>query len=96
MFPLKFGENSTNLANMAYEEKIWLWPHLKYGHLNFHSLKLLTSKESVYGFPKVEEHKEICEGCAKGKHARDNSPRGKAWRAHYPLHLVHFDICHPM
>ena len=41
MFPLMFGEHNNHLANMAYEEKSWLW-HLRYGHLNFHSLKLLT------------------------------------------------------
>jgi hypothetical protein len=39
MFPLMFGEHNNHLANMAYEEKSWLW-HLRYGHLNFHSLKL--------------------------------------------------------
>jgi hypothetical protein len=51
MFPLMFGEHNNHLANMSYEEKNWLW-HLKYGHLNFHSLKLLTSKELVYGLLK--------------------------------------------
>jgi hypothetical protein len=43
---------------MAYEEKSWLW-HLRYGHLNFHSLKLLTSKELVYGLPKVQKTQRI-------------------------------------
>ena len=95
MFPLMFGEHNNHLANMAYEEKSWLW-HLRYGHLNFHSLKLLTSKELVYGLPKVQEQKDICEGCAKGKHAREKISKGNAWRAHYPLQLVHSDICGPM
>ena len=80
---------------MTYENKNCLW-HLRYGHSNFYSLKLLTSKELVYGFPKVEEHKEVCDGCARGKHAREKFPRGKAWRAHYPLQLVHYDICVPI
>lgn len=31
-----------------------------------------------------------------GKHARQRFPIKKAWRASYPLQLVHFDICGPM
>ena len=53
MFPLRFDEHNNTLANMAYEDSSWLW-HLRYGHLNFHSLKLLTSNALVFGFPKVE------------------------------------------
>eukprot|EP00253_Pinus_taeda_P031276 PITA_31276 len=67
-----------------------------YGHLNFKSLKFLTSHALVSGLPKVEEHKEVCEGCAKGKNARERFPKGSAWRAHHPLQLVHLDICGPM
>ena len=95
MFPLRFDEHNNNLANMAYEDSSWLW-HLRYGHLNFQSLKFLTSHALVSGLPKVEEHKEVCEGCAKGKHARERFPKGSAWRAHHPLQLVHSGICGPM
>ena len=84
MFPLKFGQNDNQLVNMAYEDKSWLW-HLRYGYLNFNSLKNLTSNALVIGLPKVEEHKQICEGCAKGKHAMESFPKGNAWRAQYPL-----------
>ena len=86
MFPLKFGQNDNQLVNMAYEDKSWLW-HLKYGHLNFNSLKNLTSNALVLGLPKVEEHKQICEGCAKGKHSRESFPKGNAWRVQHPLYL---------
>jgi hypothetical protein len=88
MFPLMFGEHNNHLANMAYEEKSWLW-HLRYGNLNFQRMKLLTSKELVYGLTKVQEQKDICEGCAKRQHAREKFSKGNAWRAHYPLQLVH-------
>eukprot|EP00253_Pinus_taeda_P028318 PITA_28318 len=57
MFPLRFDEHNNNLANMAYEDSSWLW-HLRYGHLNFQSLKFLISHALVSGLPKVEEHKE--------------------------------------
>ena len=69
MFPLKFCDNENQLVNMAYEDKSWLW-HLRYGHLNFSSLKSLTSNALVLRIPKVENHKQICEECTKGKHAR--------------------------
>jgi len=95
MFPLRFDEHNINLANMAYEDSSCLW-HLRYGHLNFQSSKFPTSHALVSGLPKVEEHKEVCEGCAKGKHARERFPKGSAWRAHHPLQLVHSDICGPM
>ena len=88
MFPLRFDEHSNTFANMAYEDSSWLW-HLRYGHLNFHSLKLLTSNALVYGLPKVEEHKEVCEGCAKRQACKGRFPKGSAWRAHHPLQLVH-------
>jgi hypothetical protein len=77
MFPLMFGEHNNHLTNMAYEEKSWLWL-LMYGHLNFHILKLITSKELVYGLPKVQEQKDICEGCHKGKHEREKFSKGNA------------------
>ena len=46
-----------------------------YEHLKFHSFKFLSSRALVSRLPKVEEHKEVCEGCAKGKHARENFPK---------------------
>eukprot|EP00253_Pinus_taeda_P001749 PITA_01749 len=82
MFPLRFDEYNNNHANMAYEDSLW---HLRYGHLNFQSLMFLTSHALVSGFPKVEEHKEVCEGCDKGNHARERFPNSRAWRAHHPL-----------
>jgi hypothetical protein len=95
MFPLMFGEHNNHLANMAYEEKHWLW-HLRYGHLNFHSLMLLTSKKLFYGLPMVQEKKDICEGCAKGNYARNQFSKGNAWRAYYPFQLLHSNICGPI
>jgi hypothetical protein len=77
MFPLMFGEHNNYISNLAYEEKSWLW-NLTYGHLIYYSFMFLTSKELVYGFPKLQECKKVCEICAKGKHARDNFSIGNA------------------
>lgn len=92
LFPLKFGGQRAQLANVSIEKKRWLW-HLRHGHLNFNSLRLLTSQEMVYGLPKVEDNIDVCEGCALENNSRMSFPKGKVWRAYYALHLVHFDIC---
>ncbi|CAL8115629.1 unnamed protein product [Prunus armeniaca] len=37
-----------------------------------------------------------CEGCVPGKQHREPFDKEKAWRANYPLELVHTDLCGPM
>lgn len=50
--------------------------HLMFGHLNYKILSMLSPL--VYGFPKVEVSKEIYEGCALGKHAKEKFPHIEA------------------
>jgi len=69
IFLIKFGGQGASLANVSIENKDWLW-HLRYGHLNRSSLKLLTSHQMVHGLPKVDEFKDVFGGCALGKHHR--------------------------
>jgi hypothetical protein len=40
--------------------------------------------------------KEVCEGCVSGKHHREKFDKEEAWRASYPLELMHADLCGPM
>jgi len=60
---------------VAVEGKNWLW-NIRFGHLNFPSLKLLSSQ--VYGLPKVKDPKGVPEGCALRKHYRHHFPKGEA------------------
>jgi len=46
-----------------------LW-YLRYGHLNFRSLSELNSKDLVYGLPKLNVKKPICEICVKSNQSR--------------------------
>jgi hypothetical protein len=37
----------------------------------------------------------VCQGCVLGKHLQDKFEKGKAWRASFPLDLVHNDLMGP-
>lgn len=75
LFSLRFGEKSSNFTIIFIHNKSWLW-YLRYGHLNFASLKILDSNEMVYGLPKVQEHKEACANFAMEKYSRTRFPKG--------------------
>ncbi|KAK3001818.1 hypothetical protein RJ639_021860 [Escallonia herrerae] len=94
-FPISFHYLRYNALKVEVKNESWLW-HKRYGHLNFQSLRSLQQKEMVYGLPKIESKKDICEGCVLGKQHRESFPREKAWRAKAPLELVHTDVCGPM
>ncbi|WOG95118.1 hypothetical protein DCAR_0314420 [Daucus carota subsp. sativus] len=72
----------------------WLW-HLRYGHLGFSGLKLLSKTKMVDGLPEINESENLCEACVKGKQHRQSFPVGKSWRARRPLEIVHTDIAGP-
>jgi hypothetical protein len=73
----------------------WKW-HLRFGHLHFSGLKLISSAGMVHGLPVIKPPSNVCEGCILGKQARLSFPNGKSWRATSPLQLVHTDICGPI
>ncbi|XP_073152109.1 uncharacterized protein [Henckelia pumila] len=70
-----------------------LW-HLRYGHLNYHGLRLLKQKNMVIGLPDIELLDQTCERCIYDKMHRLPFPK-TAWRARQPLELIHADICGP-
>ncbi|KAM2112046.1 hypothetical protein ACFX1R_014604 [Malus domestica] len=95
MFPLKLNTKigSCNIGVM--EDESWKW-HLRFGHLHFNGLKLLSSGGMVRGLPQIETTCQVCEGCVLGKQARLSFPVSDTWRAKVPLQLVHTDICRPL
>ncbi|CAL8990558.1 unnamed protein product, partial [Prunus brigantina] len=95
-FPLDLKYVNPPMANIArFGESGWLW-HIRFGHLNYISLKLLQEKDMVQGLPKLQESEKICSGCAIGKSHRSSFDKEKTWRASQPLELIHSDICGPM
>ena len=73
----------------------WTW-HRRYGHLNFQSLRRLSSKEIFRGLPKLEIPENICHDYIATKQHRSPFPSIASYRASKPLKLVHEDICGPI
>ncbi|TXG49066.1 hypothetical protein EZV62_024941 [Acer yangbiense] len=61
-------------------DETWLW-YMRFGHVNFGSLKQLASRKMVSGLPSINPPDRVCETCVLGKKHRDLFPIGKAWRA---------------
>lgn len=105
MFPLRIRadlKNKIEIAAVTQEafqsvpkDENWLW-HLRFGHLNFGGLNLLSRKGMVKGLPLIEKPDILCEGCILGKQHRESFPSGKSIRAKAPLEIVHSDVCGPM
>eukprot|EP00253_Pinus_taeda_P025630 PITA_25630 len=105
MFPLRIRADLKNkevIAAVTQEafqsvpkDENWLW-HLRFGHLNFGGLNLLSKKGMVRGLPLIEKPDSLCEGCILGKQHRESFPSGKSIRAKAPLEIVHSDVCGPM
>lgn len=79
MFPLimkadlKNKEEITAVTQEAFQsepkDENWL-SHLRFGHLNFGGLNLLSRKGMVRGLPLIEKLDSLCEGCILGKQHR--------------------------
>ncbi|GKV09408.1 hypothetical protein SLEP1_g20916 [Rubroshorea leprosula] len=84
MFPLEISclNDLALVANVKDDSKLW---HMRYEHLHFNGLKLLSQKKMIYGLPSIIPIDDVCEGCVYGKQHRNAFPVGKAWRAKEPL-----------
>ena len=93
-FPIQW-KYASNVAMLAQTDESWLW-HRRFGHFNFHGLKILKQKNMMRDLPTIKEINTVCEGCMLGKQHRQPFPSGKTWRAKKPLELVHTDVCGAM
>eukprot|EP00253_Pinus_taeda_P011564 PITA_11564 len=97
MFPLTIKTDLKNkevIAAMSQEafqsvpkDENWLW-HLRFGHLNFVGLNLLSRKRMVRGLPLIEKRDSLCEDCILGKQHRESFPSGKSIRVKATLEIV--------
>ena len=94
LFTLDMQTKVHKCLKMGIKDDLWLW-HLRFGHLGFSGLKLLSNTKMVDSLPVINEPKNLCEACVKGKQHRQSFPVGKSWRAKKPLEIVHIDIAGP-
>ncbi|GJR65954.1 retrovirus-related pol polyprotein from transposon TNT 1-94 [Tanacetum coccineum] len=94
-FILNIQHDEARCLKSCLEDHSWLW-HMRYGHLNFGDLKLLSSKGMVKGLDQIDHPNQVCEGCLLGKHARSSFPKEATSRAKEPLQLIHTDLCGPI
>lgn len=52
MFRIDISSGHYSCLNAIVKDESWLW-HLRYGHLNFRSLKLLAQENMVTGLPSI-------------------------------------------
>eukprot|EP00253_Pinus_taeda_P020973 PITA_20973 len=105
MFPLRIKavlKDGVEIAAVTQEafqsvpkDENWLW-HLRFGHLNFGGLNLLSRKGMVRGLTLIEKPDSLYEGCILRKQHRESFPSGKSIRAKTTLDIVHSDLCGPM
>ncbi|KAL5569040.1 hypothetical protein UlMin_025615 [Ulmus minor] len=93
-FPIQW-RYAIDTTMKAQVDESWLW-HRRFGHFNFHGLKILWQKNMMRDLPTIKEIDETYEGCMLGKQHRQPFLSKKAWRAKKSLKLVHTDVCNPM
>ncbi|KAM1480370.1 hypothetical protein ACFX2I_027522 [Malus domestica] len=60
MFPMNIQNDVAKCLKTCYKDTSWLW-HLRFGHLNFEGLELLSKKEMVRGLPCINRPDQACE-----------------------------------
>ena len=92
MFPLNIQNDVAKCLKACYKDASWLW-NLRFGHLNFGGLELLSKKEMVRGLPCINHPNQLYEGCLLGEQFRKIFSKESDIRAKKPLELIHTDVC---
>lgn len=69
MFPLYLNSKSECCLVGPINSETEKW-HLRFGHLHFHGLKLLSTKGMVQGLPNLKMTEYVCATCVLSKQAR--------------------------
>lgn len=95
MFLLKIQNDVAKCLKACVKDTSWLW-HLRFGHLNFGDLELLSKKRMVKGLLLVNHPNQFCEGYLLEKHFRKSFPKEANTRAKKLLELIHTDVYGPI
>ena len=66
LFPLYIQNDVARCLKACHKDASWLW-HIRFGHLNFGGLELLSKKNMVNGIPHIQHPNQLCEWCLSRK-----------------------------
>ncbi|TXG59142.1 hypothetical protein EZV62_016971 [Acer yangbiense] len=92
LFPMHIKSDTLPCFSFVIGDGSWLW-HMRFGHVNFRSLKLLSSRKMVSELPVIDPPDRVCEACVMGKKHKDPFPTKKTCRVSRSLELMHSDLC---
>jgi hypothetical protein len=85
--------HNSNISSKPTDIQLW---HLRYGHLHYAGLYLLSQKEKVRGLPLFKMSHEICSDCMAGRQHRERFPKATSHRASQVLELIHTNLVGPL
>ena len=95
LYPVKLNISWRCMVATEGPDETWMW-HKRYGHLNFQSLKNISTHHLAEGFPLIGSPETLCQECLAGKQTRTTYPPATSFRASQHLELVHAYICGPI
>lgn len=84
MFRFDIINSVYSCLNTIIHDDSWLW-HLRFGHLNFRSLKLMAQENMIRNLPKIDHPNQLCEACTIGKNHRHSFVAGRNMTTKQPL-----------
>ena len=80
MFPLNIQNDVAKCLNACHKDPTWIW-HLRFGHLNFGGLELISKNNMVKGLLSINHSNQLCKGYLLGKQFRKSFPKESNLRA---------------
>ena len=80
MFNLNIQNDVAKCLKACHKDPSWIL-HLRYEHLKFEGLKLLSKKNMVKGLPYINHPNKLCEKCLLGKQFKKMFPNESNTRA---------------
>ena len=91
LFSLNLNIKNFPYLNTVIDDNNWL-QHMRFMHLNFDSLRFLSSKRMVDRLSSIRNLDIICDICILKKQHRDVCQIGESQRARRPLKIIHLDL----
>ena len=96
--PVDHCPSAAYAATSSSDNDLILW-HNRMGHVNIHTIKNMSSHQSVQGLPTLSNTRlhQVCRGCAFGKQHKATYPTNpEKERSKVPGELLHGDLCGKM